>query len=443
MTGMIIELLTNLFQGIMFTGFLYFYFDKSEKKLPRILPFFGSVFALFVICSFFTLSGMHTGVECYFIDSVLCISAMLAYSLIFLKGKLYLRIIMPLFSFGINALVSYTFSYIVPLISGVPLEEFFTVSTYARYFAIAVVNLTTALLLWLVLRLSPKNILLSSKVETVAFAVIPVLCMVILYCCMFIIQLANYSETIMIYLLIICISMVLIAALIGILLVRISKVNAVKTELLLTSQREKLYEQSTLATNSRIEKISRVKHDIKNKISTLEKLIENESYGDALNLCRETTLGLNTEYTPIYSDNPVLNAIVNVELEKASFCGIDFSADIANTLEFLSSSDTVSLIGNLCDNAIEYLMTQPESSRQMALKIHTHLNFCIVTCKNKTDGNVLKSNPRLVTGKADKDSHGRGLSILKRIAKAYDGDLVIKEEKGFLSVSAILSTKTN
>lgn len=439
---MIVELFTNLFQGVMFAGFLYLYFEKPEKRLLRILPFLGCVASLFAICSFFSLSGLHTGVECYFIDSLLCIGALLAYSLIFLKGKLYLRVIMPLFSFGINALVSYTFSYSVPFFTGVPIEALFTVSTYTRYFAIAVVNLTSALLLWLALRLNPKKILLSSKVETIAFAVIPVLCMVILYSCLFVIHLANYNDAILIYLLIICISMILISALTVILLMRISKANTVKTELLLTSQREKLYEQSTLATNSRIEKISNIKHDIKNKFSTLEKLIEDGNYSEAAQLCKESSLTLNSEYTPIHSDNPVLNAIVNVELEKAASSNIDFAVDIAHTLDFLSSSDAVSLIGNLCDNAIEYLSLQPAGNRQMVLKIHTHLNFCIITCKNETDGNVLKNNPQLVTGKADKTAHGQGLSILRRIAKNYDGDVVIKEEKGFLSVSVILSTKS-
>lgn len=441
MTGMIVELVTNFLQGIMFAGFLYLFFDKSQSRIKRIVPYFGCVLSLFSICSFFTLSGMHTGVECYFLDSILCIGAMLSYSIIFLKGKLYLRIIIPLFGFGINALVSYCFSYTMPLFTGVPLEEYFTVSTYARYFAIAVVNLTTALLLWLIIKLKPKSILLSSAIETTAFAVIPVLCMVILYSCLFIITIANYNESILIHLTVICFSMLLITVLTIILLIRISKVNAVKTELLLTSQREKLYEQSILASNSRIEKISAVKHDIKNKISTLQKLIENENFENALSLCRETSMELNSEYTPIHSDNAVLNAIINVELEKACSAGIDFTVDIANTLSFLGSADTVSLIGNLCDNAIEYLITQPENARQMSLNIHTHLSFCIVTCKNKTDGKVLRENPDLATTKPNKVSHGKGIAILRRIAKAYDGDIIIREEDSTISVSAILSTK--
>ncbi|MBQ7809365.1 MAG: GHKL domain-containing protein [Clostridia bacterium] len=187
-----------------------------------------------------------------------------------------------------------------------------------------------------------------------------------------------------------------------------------------------------------LEKIVSEKHDIKNKISTLEKLIENGSYNDAVNLCRETTDSLKSAYSPIYSDNPILNAIVNVELEKAANSKIDFSVDIANTLKFLSSADTVSLIGNLCDNAIEYLNRNNFEKKQINLKIRTHLSFCIITCKNTTDGNVLKENPNLTTVKKDETNHGKGLAILRKMVKEYDGDLVIKEHDDSISISAIL-----
>ena len=441
MMGMIIELVTNLFQAFMFTTFLYLYFDKPESKLKRRLAYWGYVTVLFVFCSYFTLTGRHTGTETYYLDSLLCIATLMSYTLLFLEGKLYLRIIIPVFTFVLNALVSYTLSYVLVLFTGISIEQFYTVSTNSRYVVLVVVNVTTALLLWLALRLNPMKIKLHGASEVVAFSLIPVLCTVILYCCMFIYQTADFKDDILIYLLISCTAMIIIAVLTYLLLLRISKVNQTKTELLLTQQKQRLYEQNILATNRQIEKISNEKHDIKNKIYTLEKLIESGEYEKATQLCKSTTQSLDRTYTPVHTDDVVLNAILNVELEKTSSLGIDMTTNIDNCLDFLSSSDVVSIIGNLCDNAIEYLTNTKNLEKQMELIIRKHLEFCIITCKNRISDSVLKSNPQLNSSKNDSENHGRGISIVKQIAKNYDGEVLFDEEDGYFNVSVILNRK--
>ncbi|MDO4419739.1 MAG: GHKL domain-containing protein [Ruminococcus sp.] len=437
---MIVELFTNLFQAFMFITFLYLYFDKPQSKLKRRLAYWGYVSAMFMFCSAFTLTGKMTGSDFYYFDSLVGMLTLVSYSVLFLKGKLYMRIIMPVFAFVINAIISYTFSYVLIFFTGISVEEFFTMSTNSRYTALFVINTATALLLWLVLKLNPKKVQLLGLFEVAAFTAIPLLCTVILYCCMFIYQAAAFSDNILVYLMICCFSMIVIAVLIYFLLMRLSKANFEKTELLLNTQRNKLYEASTLATNRQIEKISNEKHDIKNKIRALEQLIESGSYKEAISLCRETTVSLKSAFTPINTDNPTLNAIINVELEKACSSNIDFTVDIAHNLSFLSTGDTVSLIGNLCDNAIDYLVSKPQLNGKIHLKIKTHINFCIITCVNTTDGCVLKENPQLVTSKEDSFNHGRGLSILRKIAKDHDGDLLINEQDNQIYVSIVLST---
>ncbi|MBQ7809364.1 MAG: hypothetical protein IJ346_00160 [Clostridia bacterium] len=238
MIGMAVELLTNLYQAFMFTTFLYLYFEKPESKLNRRLAYWGYVTILFVFCSFFTLTGLHTGI--YYLDSLLCIATLISYCVLFLKGKIYMRIIIPVFAFGINAFVSYTTSYLLVFFTGISAEEFFTVSTYSRYTILVTVNVVTALLLWLVLKLKPSNIQLLGIFEVIAFALIPILCTVILYCCMFIYQSADFNDNVLAYLLICCLCMIIIAVLIYLLLLRLSKANTAKTQLLLAAQRSEL-----------------------------------------------------------------------------------------------------------------------------------------------------------------------------------------------------------
>lgn len=141
---MSIEVITNLFQGIMFTGFLYLFFDKPEGFLIRFLPFLGVVTALFTNLTFFTLTGVRTTVSSIHLDSLLFIAVMEIYALLFLRGKVYLRVIMPLIAFALNAVVSYTFSYLVSFVTGVPFENSLVISSTFRYLCLVAVNFTTA-----------------------------------------------------------------------------------------------------------------------------------------------------------------------------------------------------------------------------------------------------------------------------------------------------------
>lgn len=437
-----VELFTNLFQSVMFVGFLYLFFDKPESNLKRLIPFVVAVFLVFVNATFLTLFGSYFGTDWYYLDSLIAIAILMIYALFFLDGKWYLRIIMPIVDFGINAVVSYTFSYFVSFVTKTPLELAFSASTTFRYICLVVVNLTTLLFLWLILRFGSKNIKLSSGSEVMAFTVIPVLCIIVMYCNFFAYQLSDFNSTILPYLLAICFVMVGIAVVVCIMLNRISKANEMKTEYLLTTQREKLYEESIMASNEQIEKISRVKHETKNKMSSIKKLILEENIDEAISLCDATQENLKSTYTPIYTSNPVLNAIVNVELEKATSLNIDFSVNITDALSKLQSADTISLVGNLCDNAIEYLVTQPKDNREMKLHLRSHLDYYIITCSNKISSSILKENPELSTTKADKDNHGKGLSVLKDIVKTYDGNITYSEEEGYFCVTIVLKTNT-
>lgn len=438
--GLAIELFTNLFQSVMFVGFLYLFFDKPESKAKRLIPFVIAVSLLFIDSSALTLFGSYIGTDWYYLDSLIAIAILMTYSLFFLNGKWYLKLIMPLVDFGVNAIVSYAFGFIVMSITGVSIETSFMQSVIFRYICIVAVNITTILFLWLILSFGSKNIKLSSSSEVMAFTVIPALCIIVMYCNFFAYQESGFSSQIMPYLLVICVVMMVISVVTSIMLGRISKANEMKTDYLLTVQREKLYEESIMASNEQIEKISRIKHETKNKMSSIKKLIFEENINEAVTLCDVTLENLKSTYTPIHTTNPVLNAIVNVELEKTTSSNIDFSVNITDALSKLQSSDTISLVGNLCDNAIEYLMTQPKENREMKLHIRSHLDYYIITCSNKISSSILEKNPELSTTKEDKDNHGKGLSVLKDIAKAYDGKITYSEEEGYFCVTVVLKS---
>ncbi|WP_423816692.1 GHKL domain-containing protein [Ruminococcus bromii] len=69
------------------------------------------------------------------------------------------------------------------------------------------------------------------------------------------------------------------------------------------------------------------------------------------------------------------------------------------------------------------------------------LQTAFFKCKNKIIDSVLSENPLLHTDKADKKNHGKGISIVKSIAKKYGGDVVISEKNNEFTVTVILDNR--
>lgn len=432
--GIAVEIAFNFIQQLMFIGFLYLFFDKGENKVKNALAFWISVLLLFTMANYFTFNEMTLN----HLDSVITIIVMLVYSICFLKGELYLRIIIPIIAFGLNMLIAYLNLFVMSTFGNVPFEEAITFSSSFRYLYVIISDLLYMVVLLILLRIGKRKIQVVSKTEIAAFIFIAVALYAGSLSAMLVDKQLFDSEGSTPYIIIILVSLFVSAGVFWFLLLKISKDNQVKTELLLSKQREEMYKLSVLSANESIEKISQIKHDIKNNTMTISSLIKNGEYDKAQSICNSIAENLSGA-TPIHTSNPVLNAILNVEIEKADSQSIIFSYEINDTLSFIKDVDIVSIIGNLCDNAIEYLINVPEPSlRKMSLNISAHKNFCYISCKNAIKGSVLSDNPEMVTSKEDSILHGKGLSILKRIAKSYYGEVRIKEENQELIVSVIV-----
>ena len=109
-------------------------------------------------------------------------------------------------------------------------------------------------------------------------------------------------------------------------------------------------------------------------------------------------------------------------------------------IEFKNNTDLISLIGNLCDNAIEYLSTCSDSIKYMELSITRHNDYFIISCKNKIDSSILADNPDLITSKTDKAKHGKGLLIIKDVVNKYNGNVSFQETNGWFIINVFLES---
>lgn len=434
MLNYIFEVGVNVFQLLMFMGFLYLFFERKYKGLKNILLFIVFFAANFVVMHIFT----------FYIPPVVGLDIIIptlvfeAFVFVCLKGNRILRPIMPVVAMLINTVITWSFLYLTMFFTGRTLAGIATQSSLARYVCVILVNLTNLAVFVILLRFRNSKYNLQGTSNIIVFIGIPVLAMIIIYSVVYVYIITDYRTDIFSYVFISCFSMIAITAVVWYMISRISRDNNIKTELQLTELRADMYKTDILNSNLQIEKMSKIKHDFKNNIAVLNNLVTNHSYEEARKLCENMLENISLVYTPVHTDNPVLNAVINVELEKANSYDIDFKVELNTILSELRDSDLIAIIGNVCDNAIEYLKACPKDIRKMSLSIKQHNDYAVITCKNCINGSVLDQNPKLKTVKKDENNHGKGISIIKDAAERYNGSVEFKETDGFFVVTALL-----
>lgn len=439
MFNYVFEITVNLLQSIYFVGFFLLFLGGKFSTRKNIILLSIFIALNFAVLTYFTYNhpnivmlDMFIGIILYEIYCITC-----------LKGELAIKLILPFIVSLINTIISYGFVYSSPIIAGVTFEELITKSSLFRYLFVILANLSTMVVLFIMWRTKAKAYSLKKVSNVIAFVAIPLLAMMILYITMYVMILTNFQSNIIILLSIICVSMIVIAGIVWFMIARINKDNEIKTKLLLTEQKANLYKQNIISSNSQIETIKLLKHDMKNNISCIDALIEEENYDEAHNICHSLTNKYTSIGTIVNTENYLLNAVLNVEIEKAKSYGIPIKLSITNDLKmFKNSSDIISLIGNILDNAISYLSKNKVKNNEINFSTGYEGSYSVIKCRNNILDSVLFNNPSLKTDKKDKDNHGKGITIINSIAHKYNGDVIIKERNKEFIITVILDNRS-
>ena len=221
-------------------------------------------------------------------------------------------------------------------------------------------------------------------------------------------------------------------------IMEISKANELRIQYALMEQKEELYSKNILMINEQIEKTAHIKHDMKNNVYCIRELIT-KNKEEALKYCDKLTGDLKGVYTPINTENALLNAILNVEREKALEKGVDMDVLIQDDIKgFSKNYDIVSIVGNICDNAIEYLEKTDIYPKKVFFRTDRVNEMVLIKCRNKISESVLDNNPDLNTDKNSRVEHGKGHEIVEKNVRKYDGTIEYYEEDGYFCVQIML-----
>ena len=435
---MVAEILANLFQAVMFIGTFYFYFDKKYSKRTNYILLFVFIGVFFVFTTLYTVFG-----DWMRFNSTIGIMLIFeGYCWIALKGDIFIRSILPAVVFAINVIISMGFIFLVGATTNYSYEEIATtMGETVRVVCLIIVNMTNLIANIILVKFSPRRIKMIKITDALAFVIMPVLTITVMYNACYLLVDAGFDNKSLIQYGIVFTCMLFTDILVWKVMLEISKANELRTKYALMEQKEELYGQNIIKINEQVERTAHIKHDMKNNIRCIRELILKDKE-EALKYCDKLAGELKRVYTPINTKNILLNAIINVEQEKALDKGIEMDIVIHDEMmEFSNTHDIVSIIGNLCDNAIEYLAATDIEHKLVAIRIERMNEMVAIKCRNSIKESILGKNPELKTGKADDSEHGKGHHIVERNVKKYGGSVEYFDDEGYFCVQIVMGRK--
>ena len=189
-------------------------------------------------------------------------------------------------------------------------------------------------------------------------------------------------------------------------------------------------EQTKNAKNfsSLMETIKSQQHDFKIHLNTLNSLLNNKCFDEAINYITEVDRSVTDSTILVKTSSTILSSVLSLKYYVAKNKEIEFIMDIYKfDDQLLNSTDFTIIMGNIIDNAIEASEKVKVGKKYMNLKIYEkNQYFCIFMSNSKNKGTFFKLSRKFST-KENQNDHGYGLSNVRYVVEKYNGFLSIKD----------------
>lgn len=188
-----------------------------------------------------------------------------------------------------------------------------------------------------------------------------------------------------------------------------------------------------------IDKFRRFRYDYSNRMKGLAYLLDWGMDDEIKDYIRTMSSQMDMEVSACqqYSNNSLVDAILQDASVRSRWCGIDFQAmvDIRNNFQ-LTDLEICTVFSNILDNALEAAFRSPEQERFIELRSNIKGNWQAVTCRNSYVGTLQPlAGGGYRTTKEDSDGHGFGLRKISEIVEGKGGIVSIEAERGIFSIT--------
>ncbi|MGB8455007.1 MAG: GHKL domain-containing protein [Anaerocolumna sp.] len=178
-------------------------------------------------------------------------------------------------------------------------------------------------------------------------------------------------------------------------------------------------------------------HDVKRHIRAIEELYYHKENETAAQYSKQISYKLDSIRLNEYTDNRMLNIILNDKLRVAEQKKIDFTCKIDDAdLSFIDNIDLTTIFANLLDNAIEACQ-ELEGERTIAVQVGSFNNLVVINIKNTLKETISDIGVNMKSSK--KNHSGIGIPNVIKVISKYNGDFNIQKEGNKFVCSIILS----
>lgn len=176
------------------------------------------------------------------------------------------------------------------------------------------------------------------------------------------------------------------------------------------------------------------RHDYLNHFQVIYGLMELGEYEEAKNYLAPVFKDICKVNRALKTNQPAVNALLQVKMETAEKAGIDFFPEIKSELKRLPIEpwNLCKILANLLDNSIYALSTYEKSEKKIWLEIAEDADsYFFAVSNNGPEIPVFLQEKIFQSGVTTKkeEGHGMGLYIVSQIIKEADGEIGLKSDK--------------
>ncbi|MBQ8247277.1 MAG: GHKL domain-containing protein [Lachnospiraceae bacterium] len=188
--------------------------------------------------------------------------------------------------------------------------------------------------------------------------------------------------------------------------------------------------------------IRALKHDMGNHITVLENLMMKKETEECEKYLLELKAAWSESVAEIKTGNPVTDVILMQKQKEAEEKGIDFRCRFMYPADTnINAFDVSVILNNAIANAFEGVKEceNPYISVSAYRKKNAYM-MEVINCISKSV-EIDNETGLPETTKNDKGSHGYGLTNIRKVARKYQGDLEISQNKNIFTLTVMLMTE--
>lgn len=220
--------------------------------------------------------------------------------------------------------------------------------------------------------------------------------------------------------------------------VRMMRDNDLRTENELLRQNKEHQVSQIQQIQDSNERVSAIKHDLKNYVGLVERLLRQGKTEEALAKCEEVTGLIDSVQVQLKTGSDSIDAVLNEKISLSKQKGIDTKCSVFCDTAKLPVLAFCSVFGNLMDNAMEAEMKLPQERRRITVELFSRYGMSYLRISNAITGSVLDSNPKLETTKhEERTQHGLGHKSAERTLHDLGGTIHYREKDGNFIAEAV------